>query len=225
MKRLLIVDDDEGMRALFRMRLQEAYEIVETGEPERAFLLIVQNKPDAILMDLNMPKLSGFELCRTLSSFGITQHIPVFVVSGQSARNKTFCKSLGASGYFEKPIDFVKLKGELEIALSSRSSGTEWRAQFKIVLKLKGKADNGEDFEIRATAENANGGGFLCTSAAPPGEGSVVEVFLGAGEEHYLGRAHTVREKNANPTDHSFRIQFVETADGAEEKALQRSLS
>ncbi len=224
MKRLLIVDDDEGMRALFRTRLQDAYEIIETGEPERAFLLTVQNKPDAILMDLNMPRVSGFELCRTLSSFGITQQIPVFVVSGQSARNKTFCKSLGASGYFEKPIDFVKLKGELEVALSSRDSGTEVRAQFKIALKLKGKAD-GKDFEVRATAENTNGGGFLCTSPAPPEENSVVEVFLGGGEEHYLGRAHTIREKDANPTDRSFSIQFVETAGRAEEKSLQKSLS
>ncbi|HVS87363.1 MAG TPA: response regulator [Candidatus Acidoferrum sp.] len=107
MEKLLIVDDEEAMRRLLRINLADSYEIIDTGDPEQALALAMQNKPSAILLDLRMPKCSGFELCRTLTSMTSTQLIPVFVVSGEAgATTKALCKELGATAYFEKPIDF-----------------------------------------------------------------------------------------------------------------------
>jgi DNA-binding response OmpR family regulator len=62
-KRLLIVDDDDAMRRLLRLNLSDSYEIIDTGKPEEALALTMEHKPDAILLDLLMPKISGIDLC------------------------------------------------------------------------------------------------------------------------------------------------------------------
>src|SRR5712671_7814782 len=111
MNTLLVVDDDEAMRRLIRLSLADSYKIVDTGEPEHALALALEHKPDAILLDLRMPKYSGYELCQTFTSFSRTQMIPVVIVSGEAgAQTKEHCKQLGAAGYFEKPLDFEALR-------------------------------------------------------------------------------------------------------------------
>src|SRR5580700_1668843 len=110
MPRILVMDDDQQMCNLIREKLQGTYEIFDTCDPTLAFMMTLQLKPDAILLDLSIPELSGFELCRILSSLTFAQQIPILVVSGRDARNETFCKSLGAAEYVKKPIDFERLK-------------------------------------------------------------------------------------------------------------------
>ena len=69
MKKLLIVDDDDDVRNLHSLRLNDTYETVMTGNPEEALALALEHKPSAILLDLMMPKLSGFEkLCQPFRS-------------------------------------------------------------------------------------------------------------------------------------------------------------
>src|ERR1700674_2276297 len=121
MPKILIVDDDESMRRLLRLNLADQYEVFETGKPEEALALALEHKPDAVLLDLRMPGYSGFELCKTLTSFSATQLIPVFIISGEGgAKTKESCRDLGAAAYFEKPVDFKALRDSLEQALHSR---------------------------------------------------------------------------------------------------------
>src|SRR4030081_856541 len=111
MGKLLVVDDDEVLRRLMHLELSEAYEIIDTGEPEQGWALALEHRPDAILLDLRMPKYSGYELCQTFTSFSRTQMIPVIIVSGEAGgQTKQHCKQLGAAVYFEKPIDFEALR-------------------------------------------------------------------------------------------------------------------
>src|ERR1700687_5778333 len=111
MGRVLVVDDDEALRRLMRLELGEDFEIIDSGEPERGLALALEKKPDAILLDLRMPKYSGYELLRTFTSFSRTQMIPVIIVSGEAGgQTKEQCKQLGAAGYFEKPVDFDALR-------------------------------------------------------------------------------------------------------------------
>ena len=83
MQKVLVVDDDPAIRGLIRTRLQSSYEIIDTGDPEKAFGLALKHKPDAILLDLMMPGYSGFELCQSLHSVSYTSQIPVFIVTGE----------------------------------------------------------------------------------------------------------------------------------------------
>jgi DNA-binding response OmpR family regulator len=55
-------------------RLKNSYKIIDSGSPEEALALALQYKPAAILLDLMMPKYSGFEVCQTLSSLSFTAH-------------------------------------------------------------------------------------------------------------------------------------------------------
>jgi len=82
MSKILIVDDDEAMRGLLRVRLEGSYEIFDTGDPERALGLAMEHKPDAVLLDLMMPKLSGFDLCQSLHSLSYTSRIRIFIITG-----------------------------------------------------------------------------------------------------------------------------------------------
>src|ERR1700684_4432423 len=121
MARILIVDDDESIRRLIRLNLIDLYEVYDTGKPEEALALALEHKPDAILLDLGMPGYSGFALCKTFTSFSATQLIPIFVISGEGgAKTKDFCRDLGAAAYFEKPVNFEKLRESLAEALQTR---------------------------------------------------------------------------------------------------------
>src|SRR5260221_1175821 len=121
MQKLLVIEDEEAMRRLLRLNLSDLYEIVDTGDPEQGLALAMQNKPSAILLDLRMPKFSGFELCRTFTALTSTQLTPVFIVSGEAgSTTKSLCKELGATAYFEKPIDFDALRSRLAVVVRSQ---------------------------------------------------------------------------------------------------------
>src|ERR1700758_5532184 len=111
MPKLLLVDDDDAVRRLIRLELSDTYEIIDSGQPEEGLALAMEHKPEAILLDLRMPKYSGYELCQRFTTFSRTQMIPVIIVSGEGGgQTKEYCKQLGAAGYFEKPIDFDALR-------------------------------------------------------------------------------------------------------------------
>src|ERR1700690_2370693 len=123
MPKVLIVDDDESMRGLLRMRLADSFEVIETGNPEQALGLALEHKPDAILLDLMMPKFSGFDLCQSFRSLSYTSTIPILVITGETeAKYKDHCANLGAVAYFEKPLRLDELRRRLTMELQSKRS-------------------------------------------------------------------------------------------------------
>src|ERR1700732_529005 len=138
---LLIIDDDESMRKVMAFRLKNSYKIIHSGSPEEALALALQYKPDAILLDLMMPKYSGFEVCQTLSSLSFTSHIPILIVSGESSeRYKDLCESIGARGFFQKPVNIEELQKKLSglIVLSQKETQPKPRVRLRVMLRLRG---------------------------------------------------------------------------------------
>jgi DNA-binding response OmpR family regulator len=198
MAKLLVIDDDEAMRKLVRNSLSEAHEIIDTGIPEEALALALEHRPDAILLDLRMPKYSGFELCQTFTSFSSTQLIPVIVISGEAgAKTKEFCRDLGAAAYFEKPVDFDHLLSFLGETLKNRrvERRSELRVRLRVPLKLRGVDERGEHFEAVTTTENIGRSSFLCACSRTLTKGSVVDASLVAKSEEYAGKAIVVRSE------------------------------
>lgn len=211
MPKVLIVDDDAMMREFLRRGLRDSYEVIGTSDPAEALALTLEHKPDAILLDLNMPTFSGFELCQTLHSLSYTSEIPIFVVSGeQSAKHKTDCEKLGAKGYFEKPVNFTELKLGLdaEIHRKKPERRSDVRVRMRVPLKLKGRNLNGEQFEECAETENVSARGFLCLCRAPLWEGATVEVFLPGEQERYAGLAEVVRQESSGERWHRYGFRF-----------------
>lgn len=215
MPKILIVDDDEAIRGLLRMRLSGAYQVVETGDPEQALGLALEHKPDAILLDLMMPGFSGFELCQSFHTLSYTSRIPIFVITGEAGtKYKEHCESLGARGYFHKPVDFAALKAALAEELKGKQPErrAHKRVQMRILLRLRGTDANGTAFNESSTTENVSAGGFLCNCASTLVKGAPVDVFLtSGGVERHAGRAHVVRKESTGAAWNRYGFQFEET--------------
>jgi DNA-binding response OmpR family regulator len=213
MPKILIVDDDESIRRLLRINLADRYEVFETGEPAEALALALEHKPDAVLLDLRMPKYSGFELCKTLTSFSATQLIPVFIVSGEGgAKTKEFCRELGATAYFEKPVNFESLRAALaqELETLRVERRREARVGLRVPLMLSGKASNGNSFSLPTTTENISSSGFICACAALLTVDAVLNVHLLAAEHELVGQARVVRAEWPDTQYPRYALRFTE---------------
>lgn len=211
--KLLVVDDDEALRRLMRLELSESYEVIDTGEPEHGLALALEHMPDAILLDLRMPKYSGYELCQTFTSFSRTQPIPVVIVSGEGgAQTREHCKQLGAAAYFEKPLDFEALKVFLGgLAKASRHTPrSEVRVRLRVPLKLRGKDAQNKDFEEPATTENVSLSGFLCTCNRGIPVHSIVDVYMVSIHDEHVGRAQIMHAEAKTPPLYRYGCRFTE---------------
>lgn len=102
---ILIIDDEPEIRRVLRKFLcLYDFSVLEAGDGEEALAVLADENPDAILCDLNMPGMSGFELLEAMRN--ACPEIPVFVMSG-SVGKKDIAESiaLGARAYFSKPFD------------------------------------------------------------------------------------------------------------------------
>src|SRR5580658_2865877 len=104
---VLVVDDEELNRTLLRDPLEAAgYEIDEAENGLQALEKIAIRPPDVILLDLMMPRMDGFEVCRRLKKDVRTAHIPVLIVTALSERQERLMGiEAGANDFLNKPID------------------------------------------------------------------------------------------------------------------------
>jgi CheY-like chemotaxis protein len=104
---VLVVDDEEQNRTLLRDPLEaRGYEIAEAENGLQALQKIAERAPDAILLDLMMPKLDGFEVCRRLRKDAKTAHIPILLITALSERKERLMGiEAGANDFLNKPID------------------------------------------------------------------------------------------------------------------------
>ena len=163
--------------------------------------MALQIKPDCILLDLMMPKYSGFELCQALASLSYTQRIPVLIISGEpAAKYGASCQKLGAAGYFEKPVNFDELKARLAVVLSAKQKElrAEVRVRLSVNLKLKGMDTEGASFEVVTHTENVSANGFRCICTVQLKPDSVVEVFTVNDREQYAGKARLIWTESRN---------------------------
>jgi CheY-like chemotaxis protein len=213
MGKLLVVDDDDALRRLMRLELSDTYEIIDSGEPEQGLALALEHRPEAILLDLRMPKYSGYELLQTFTSFSRTQMIPVIIVSGEAGgQTKEHCKQLGAAGYFEKPIDFDALRACLtQNAKPLRTPPrSEVRVRLRVPLKLRGTDSHGKKFSEVAATENVSQSGFLCGCTADLAGGSIVDVYLTTSGEDFVGKAKIIHVDSKGAPLRRYGCTFIE---------------
>jgi hypothetical protein len=135
------------------------------------------------------------------------------VITGKGAAEaKQQCETLGATAYFEKPVDFRALKQKLgeELQTQRPERRAHVRVRMRVILKLAGADPSGQRFEELTATENVSAGGFLCncTIALPPG--AEVEVFLASGTERHVGRARVVREEATATAWRRYGFSFVQ---------------
>jgi len=110
-KKILVVDDSKTALLMESMILRKGhYDLVTAGDGAEAVQKAVAELPDLILMDVVMPKMTGFEACRELRSREATKAIPIIMVTtrGEAANVETGFGS-GCTDYVTKPIDGLEL--------------------------------------------------------------------------------------------------------------------
>ncbi len=127
-KNICIVDDDPDILAMYKLRFtQEGYNVLTAMDGEAGIILIRSNRPDAILLDIHMPKMDGIRVLDELNRDPDLAHIPVIVLSNNNS-DQMFQKisDLGTVRYYivktlTTPQKVVDIVAE---ALASESSRT-----------------------------------------------------------------------------------------------------
>ena len=123
--RLLIVDDDRSLRDALRRALGLAgYEIVLAEDGESALSEAVRSVPDAIVLDIGLPGMSGLEVCRHLRGDG--NRVPVLMLTARDAvEDRIDGLDAGADDYLVKPFDVGELKARLRALLRRSAAGLD----------------------------------------------------------------------------------------------------
>lgn len=100
----MLVEDDTSLREIYSIRLAaEGYEIISAGDGEEALAIAVKEKPDLILSDVMMPKISGFDMLDILRSTPETKDIKVVMMTALSSEDqRKRGEALGADRYLVK---------------------------------------------------------------------------------------------------------------------------
>jgi len=109
--RILVVDDEIYIVHILDFSLgMEGYEVLTALDGEQALERLKSDKPDLIVLDIMMPKLDGYEVCKTIKANAATQNIPVILLSakGRNADQKMGF-DVGADDYITKPFSPRKL--------------------------------------------------------------------------------------------------------------------
>src|SRR6201985_2297751 len=109
--RILVVDDIEANVRLLEAKLSaEYYEVLTACDGPTALAMAAAEKPDIILLDVMMPGMDGFSVCRRLKDDAETRHIPVVLVTALDGRaDRVAGLEAGAGDFLTKPIDDVML--------------------------------------------------------------------------------------------------------------------
>lgn len=125
MARILIAEDERDIRELITFTLRFAgHDVIATANGEDAYNTALSEIPDLILLDVRMPRMTGYETCEHLKAQDSTQHIPVVFLSakGQESEVQTGLQA-GAAEYILKPFSPDQLTARITAILGQKNNG------------------------------------------------------------------------------------------------------
>jgi adenylate cyclase len=131
--RILIVDDNETNRDILMTRLgTHGYELLQAADGEEALASARKHIPDLILLDVEMPKLDGFEVCRRLKNDPALPFMPIILCTARAASQDVVTGlDAGADEYLTKPIDQAALVARVRSMLRIKELHDQVQAQAK----------------------------------------------------------------------------------------------
>jgi CheY-like chemotaxis protein len=116
MKKILVADDSSASQTLTRMMLDAgSYEVITASDGLEAITQAIKHKPDLILMDFVMPRMTGIAACRKLRDHPVTKAVPIIMVTSRDepASIEVGFKS-GCSDYLIKPLNAAELLAKVK---------------------------------------------------------------------------------------------------------------
>ncbi len=126
-KKIFIVEDELDFLTTLKERLEfEGFVVVTAVDGEKALERIPEEKPDLILLDIMLPAMNGYQVCRRLKSNPETETIPVVVVTAKSQESDKFwAKETGADDYLTKPFEMEELLQKVQDNLQKDKTTAE----------------------------------------------------------------------------------------------------
>ena len=126
MARILVAEDERDIRELIGFTLRhDGHEVLSAANGEDALAIALREKPDLVLLDIRMPRLTGYEVCRRLRAEPSTQHIPVAFLSAKGQDSEIQAgMDAGATDYILKPFAPDQLVQRVTLLLGQPRKGT-----------------------------------------------------------------------------------------------------
>jgi DNA-binding response OmpR family regulator len=127
-KRVVVVDDEPSVGVAVRDLLApEGFEVDTPLDPQAALPELLRSAPDLVILDVNMPGMSGWELCSLLRRQTSTREVPVLFLTGRKeVRDRITAMQVGGSDYLSKPFGADELRRKVRLLLKDRPT-TEGR--------------------------------------------------------------------------------------------------
>lgn len=121
-KRILIVDDEEDILNVLRFRLEaNNYEVMSACDGQEGLNKARSEKPDLIILDLMLPKLDGYKVCRMLKFDESYKAIPIIIFTARAQKkDEELGMEMGADAYIAKPFEPAVLLGKMKELLEKK---------------------------------------------------------------------------------------------------------
>lgn len=126
---ILVVDDDPTLRMLARATLEKAgFRVEEADDGEQALRKFIKHHPAVIMMDVEMPKLNGYEACKRIREDAVGAHVPILMVTGlEDIESVNRAYSAGATDFLSKPINWSLISHRVRYVLRASRTYQELR--------------------------------------------------------------------------------------------------
>ena len=115
-KKIIVIDDEPDMVFLLQSRLEAAgYRVSAASDGAQGLDRIRKEVPDLVILDVMMPKVNGYQVCREIRKNPDTQNIPVLMLTAKSQESDRFWGiETGANAYLTKPFDAIELMNTVQ---------------------------------------------------------------------------------------------------------------
>ncbi|WP_162304382.1 hybrid sensor histidine kinase/response regulator [Maribellus luteus] len=145
LQRLLIVDDNDELRDYLATHFKPRFKVLQASDGTRGYAQAIDNEPDIILTDINMPEVNGHEFCRKLRANFNTSHIPVIMLTANSAiEQKLEGLISGVDVYVTKPFEIDYLDAVIDSLLANRKRVREKLLGIEPLDKVHEKITNAD---------------------------------------------------------------------------------
>ena len=235
-KKVLIVDDEPGIRDSLRLLLQNSYEVITAADGAEALSLAGSVTPDLVLLDLILPKVDGIEILRQLKESGVNTPI-IILTATNTVKTAVQAMKYGAVDYLNKPFDIEELRRliaetlngattELKSPASSPQAAQVIAADFgpmvgraesmtQLFQKIRQVAER--DTTVLVTGESGTGKELvakLIHSESPRKDGPFIPINCAAIPETLIESELFGHEKGSFTSAHEKRIGYFELANG-----------
>jgi len=121
-KKILVVDDELDVQSILSFRLEiNGYSVIVASDGEEGLEKIKNENPDLVLLDLMLPKMNGFEICRMVKFDDRLKGLPIIILSAlDKEEDKKKALDSGADAYFLKPFDLEGLLTKIKLLLPEK---------------------------------------------------------------------------------------------------------